>query len=317
MQTSFLSLAFNKIVGTTPGQRFRRAAAVMLLVAIPVAITTCHNDKKADNDNTGATTQPQEDTPQEKFWEDPNKLCLQGCPAGSPHSNKIVPRSIYVLSNNGDTKFADWVAYKITPQTIGKPNAKDSTQTRSWHRDPDLPKDETLSPKDYEGARDALGIDRGHQAPFSSLSALPDWKDANDLSNITPQSIDLNEGAWENLERAERNLALKQGFNVHSLTGTLYERTMKPLPHARLAHKIPSGYWKVLAVQQGDEILVASFIMDQKLSRDADFCASAVTVRVVESHAKLNLFPNMKQSAQDKIETAPGKLLNKLGCKSS
>ena len=45
--------------------------------------------------------------------------CLAGCPDGSPDSNELVLREIYVLSNNPETKFADWIAYRVTPETIG------------------------------------------------------------------------------------------------------------------------------------------------------------------------------------------------------
>ena len=52
--------------------------------------------------------------------------CLHGCPSGSPATNKVIIREIYILSANGTTKFADWVAYKVTAETIGR------SQKRKW-----------------------------------------------------------------------------------------------------------------------------------------------------------------------------------------
>ena len=46
-------------------------------------------------------------------------LCLHGCPSGSPASNDIVIRNGYLLSSNNATKFADWVAYRVTKSAIG------------------------------------------------------------------------------------------------------------------------------------------------------------------------------------------------------
>ncbi len=50
--------------------------------------------------------------------------CLHGCPSGSPATNKVIIREIYILSANGTTKFADWVAYKVTAETIGPSQVK-------------------------------------------------------------------------------------------------------------------------------------------------------------------------------------------------
>lgn len=91
-------------------------------------------------------------------------LCLHGCPSGAPTTNDIVDRDIYVLSSNDSTKFADWVAYRVTASTIGP------TADRVWRPDPWLAADETLEPNDYRGAFAALNTDRGHQAPLASLT---------------------------------------------------------------------------------------------------------------------------------------------------
>ena len=52
-------------------------------------------------------------------------LCMYGCPSGSPATNDIIICDIYILSSNDSTKFADWVAYHVTKDTIGQgPNKK-------------------------------------------------------------------------------------------------------------------------------------------------------------------------------------------------
>lgn len=65
--------------------------------------------------------------------------CLQGCPVGAPGTNDTVVREIYTLSSNDLTKMADWVAYRITPKTIG------TSEGRDWQTDPALAADETLT----------------------------------------------------------------------------------------------------------------------------------------------------------------------------
>ena len=181
-----------------------------------------------------------------------NTHCLSGCPSGAPSSNIVLSRDIYTLSNNGSTKLAQWVAYVITTQTIGK------SPKRVWRRDPDLPADQTLSPDDYKGANAALAVDRGHQVPLASFAGTDDWKETNYLSNITPQKSALNQGAWVKLETAARTLA-QSGVSVFALSGPLFETDMPSLP-ADDSVTLPSGYWKILAITDGNTIEAAAFV---------------------------------------------------------
>jgi len=93
--------------------------------------------------------------------------CLHGCPSGSPANNMVIIREIYILSANGTTKFADWVAYKVTAETIGP------SQRRKWKADPLLAENETLEPADYKDAHKVLKTDRGHPQVGLAQVSLP------------------------------------------------------------------------------------------------------------------------------------------------
>ena len=149
-------------------------------------------------------------------------LCLHGCPSGGPITNDIVIRDIYVLSSNDATKFADWVAYRVTASTIGP------TAERVWKSDPWLAEGVTLEPNDYRGAFAALNTDRGHQAPLASFTSTEHWETTNYLSNITPQKSALNRGPWLRLEEAVRKLARAVPGAVYVITDPLHERGMPP-----------------------------------------------------------------------------------------
>ena len=239
-------------------------------------------------------------------------LCLHGCPSGSPATNDIIIRDIYILSSNDSTKFADWVAYRVTKSTIGQ------TQKRTWKPDPRLADDETLEPEDYKNASAELKTDRGHQAPLASFTATPSWEATNYLSNITPQKSELNQGPWEKLEDAVRTLAKKSDISaVYVITGPLYEREMPVLPNANESHKVPSGYWKIISVEKDGIIKVAAFLFEQETERRAKFCEQRFisNVRMIESKTGLNFFQALPEKEQEKIETGPPSLLAGLGCK--
>ena len=212
-----------------------------------------------------------------------NKNCFNSCPMGAPATNRLITRVIYTLSNNPNTKFSDWVAYKVTPQTIGK------SKKRTWKPDPELKPENTLEPPDYKGAHKHLHTDRGHQAPLASFAGTKYWKQTNYLSNITPQKSALNQGAWVKLENKVRVLAKKIGA-VWVMTGPLYRKEMGTLPGADEPHKAPSGYWKIVIVKTPGAphaYELAAFIFPQTAARKDSFCKYISTVKEVSEASKL------------------------------
>lgn len=223
--------------------------------------------------------------------------CLHSCPTGTPASNDLVVREIYTLSSNDATKFADWVAYRITTETIGP------SPDRNWQTDPWLSADETLEPEDYVGARAALNTDRGHQAPLAAFSGTTNVQDTNILSNITPQGLELNQGPWEHLEAAELDLVRSSRAPLFVLTGPLYERDMPGLPRADEPHRIPSSYWKIVMTQDGR---LSAFIMDTAMRRRDPHCGTRTTVEEVERRSGLRFFPDLVDRNFRSLDVALG-----------
>ena len=236
-------------------------------------------------------------------------LCLYGCPYGSPQSNDLIIREIYILSSNGNTKLADWAAYRVTANTIG------SSKDRIWRADQYLAPEETLEPEDYAGASAALSTDRGHQVPLASFSGTEHATDTNYLSNITPQKSALNAGAWERLESAERMLAKREGSpSVYVMTGPVYLRDMPPLPKADEPHKVPSGYWKIVSIQDSAGLKVASFFFDQETQRKELYCDHMTTIADIESKSGLKFFRELTLATVDELRHDPASLKSEIGC---
>lgn len=234
--------------------------------------------------------------------------CSVGCPSGG--SALTLNRQAYTLNNNGSTKFANWVSYKITKDSPA------SGRPRNWKTDPDVPAGETLDPVDYNGANVALKMDRGHQANLASMGGVPDWQTLNYLSNITPQKSDLNQGPWARLEDQERNLSKDPTVDqVFVATGPLYEHFVGTLPGTNKVHTIPSGYWKIIFVGSSPEYgLYASFVMNQDTPRNANFCAYQVTVAQIEERSGLTFWSHLPQPVQDALKSRQGQLLSRIGC---
>ena len=250
-------------------------------------------------------TQPEPPPSPEPIAETPVVECehaLFGCPSGAPETNDFIVREIYTLSSNDETKFSDWVAYRLDASMVDGP-----TVSRNWKADPLIASAETLEPADYTGARAALDTDRGHQAPLASFRGTPHAKDTNFLSNITPQDQDLNQGPWRILEEAVRDLARTQTCYV--VTGPLYERDMPPLPEADETHKVPSGYWKIVAVGEPGKpasVKAVGFFFDQTTPRSDDFKTHTKAIDEIEQKSGLDFFVGLPDGVEDTLESAVG-----------
>ncbi len=231
-----------------------------------------------------------------------NNLCFNHtCPTKSSSDNLLVEHDIFVLSMNPKTKFADWVAYKVEPKNLNGLNKQ-----RSWKKDPKLKPEQAFSPSDYERSNEACGYDRRHQAPLADFSKSQYAAQTNYLSNITPQMLKLNRGAWKILEDKERLLAKHTKGEVYVFTGTYY--TGKPmclLPKAKLDYTIPNGYWKIIILKNGTNVSHASFKFQQE-TKDKNYCNQVTTVEEINRLTKIKFpFNNTTKS---------GSLLQKLGC---
>lgn len=235
-----------------------------------------------------------------------------GYPKGSPPTNDLIIRDIYALSSNDSTKFADWVAYRLDSVTISGPSQKE----RKWQADIWLEDEETLEPNDYDDAPKFLAIDRGHQAPLANFKGTKVAFETNYLSNITPQKSDLNRGTWKQLEDYERKLTLEFGV-VYVMTGTLYEKQMPSLPNANEPHRIPSGYWKILAISNNPKIndirsfAIFGFIFEQTTPTKSPLKSHLVSIKEIEKRSKLNFLWEVPAIQQATIEAKPNQFFDK------
>lgn len=220
--------------------------------------------------------------------------CPLGCPQ-SPAENRLVFGHLYALSNNSNSKMADWVAYEVDVANFGE------SPGRGWASDPMLSPDTTLEELDYKDAsKEPLDADRGHQAPLASFAGSRYWYELNYLSNITPQDKDLNQGPWKNLEDAERD-AVSFRNSLYVLTGPLFEEQMPKMPGADEPHIVPSAYYKIVYDKAGN---AAAFYMEQSTPRQTNFCTKTIQLDVLQSKLKYAL-PKLKSNSA---------VLKRLGC---
>lgn len=224
--------------------------------------------------------------------------CLGGCPAGADTTNAVIARSLYTLSYNRQTRVADWVAYIVTPGSIGVA----SNLSRLPLSDPFVT--DTLQPADFPAPDSGNPIALHYFAPLVSFAGTPYWQEVNYLTNVVPRNANLNRGSWYGLEWAVRNLA-NRSAGLYVITGPIY---YPDKPHAALPsetpHEVPGGFFKVIANAEGE---LAAFVFDQDLPFHIHHCDQITTVAEVESLTGLDLFPELP-------DLPAGDLAGGLGC---
>ncbi len=230
------------------------------------------------------------------FAQEPRSKHLPfGLPTGTDETNDLVFRSCYVVSSNDETKFADWVAYRLTLTELGGEVALD----RNFRPDPLIDPNETLEDADYKGASAAFGYQRGHLAPLAAFRGTGYASEVNLLSNITPQKVGLNNGPWKILEEKVRLLTIKHR-KVFVMCGTLYDVDSEPLPRADEDHAVPGAFWKVAIVKpKGESLKVAAFIMNQTATTSDNFVATQTTIKEIQDRTGFVLFPRLLAALVD------------------
>lgn len=94
------------------------------------------------------------------------------------------------------------------------------------------------------------------------------------------------------------------------MTGPLYEADRPPLPHCDESHRVPSGFWQIVAVDDLGTLRVAAFVMEQGTARTAPVIDHLTTVDTVEQRTGLEFFwmmPDADEAAMEGTTMRPGR----------
>jgi endonuclease G len=161
-------------------------------------------------------------------------------PAAQMRSTTVRCRVGYEILHSGLTRTPIWSAEVLTPQGVRA--ARDLERVDAFEPDQSLPSGQRSELNDYRRS----GWDRGHMAPSGDMPTEEAQSESFMLSNIVPQSPELNRGSWARLESDVRDLALR-GPATYVVTGVLFQGSrIATLPGGRVA--IPTSMWKAVLV---------------------------------------------------------------------
>lgn len=265
-------------------------------------------DQSENSDNTTTETripEGQKTLPTVTTVEQAQKIYLApGNPSNATENvsnadNYLMVNTAYALSYNNSRGAANWVAWRIAETDLGT-----TDRQNNFRPDPNLPKSFTrITPTDYTGS----GFDRGHLCPSADRANSPE---ANSLTflmtNMVPQTGDLNRNVWNDFESYSRDLVKKSKLDLYVVAGCYGEK-------GKLKKKItvPTNCWKLIvavppgadfsAVNENSPVVAVDMPNAPNLGK-TDWRKFRTTVRAIEQKTGYNFLSNLPANLQDALE---------------
>ncbi|HEX8637285.1 MAG TPA: DNA/RNA non-specific endonuclease [Pyrinomonadaceae bacterium] len=217
-------------------------------------------------------------------------------------NNYLLVNNYFVVSYNRDRAIPNWAAWRISSGEIG---AFPRPEPDPFRPDDRLPKNwKRATPSDYTGS----GFDRGHLSPSADRSASVEGMTATFLmTNMTPQTGDLNRGPWQKLEAYLRTLVTRGSdvyiyAGVYGEKGKLKNKVSIPTNDWKIAVAVPAGT-PISQINEGNARVIAVDMPNVKGILRADWQVYRTTVRQIEQNTGYNLLSALPQNVQDALET--------------
>ncbi len=159
----------------------------------------------------------------------------------NPADDYLMIKAQYALSYNKDKNVANWVSWNLNASYFGDvPRHKgkfltDSSLPEGFYR---------VRHDDYTGS----GFDRGHMVRSEERTRTAEDNKATFLmTNILPQTHDLNAGPWLRLEETCQELSQKEGRELYIMAGGIFNKN-KATETIGKGVAVPDSFFKIVVV---------------------------------------------------------------------
>lgn len=250
--------------------------SLLVIVIAVIAYLVVTSKKPAHKDGGGVATTA------ERLQEVKNPAGLR---------EEIIPYTGMTVSFNRNTHEPNWVAWEL----LGSEVSGESGREPGFLVDPEI--DGCALPEDYRNT----GFDRGHMAPAGDMK----WhsqamRESFYMTNICPQSPDLNRGAWKKLEEKCRQRA-EADSSLVIICGPVFDKSG---PAARIGGTgvaVPQSFFKVILAPFVEHPWAIGFIMPNGYV-DGGMQKAAVPVDQVETLTGYDFFSALPDSIENDIE---------------
>lgn len=204
---------------------------------------------------------------------------------------QIVEYEGFTVSFNPDMHIPNWVSWELTADETSGPAKRRSKFTS----DPKVTGCPTTN--DYKGS----GYDRGHLCPAGDMKwSQQAMTDCFNLTNICPQTRQLNSGWWKVLEEESRQTALRDSILIIIAGPVLTDLPEEYIGQNQVA--VPSRFFKILLTPSSCPPRAIGFILSQ-YENISSLAETALPIDSIEAITGHNFFPTLTDSLQNIIES--------------
>lgn len=206
----------------------------------------------------------------------------------------ILFKSSFIVSYNIRTLCPNYVAWKLTPNRING----DVKRSDNFMEDMVMVDRSRVTTQDYAGS----GYDRGHMCPAGDNKH--DQKAMEEsflMTNICPQSHNLNAGDWKELEEQCRRW-VNDYSELYIVAGPIFDKKEPARIGKRKTVKIavPDRFFKVV-LMMGANPKALGFIYPNSTT-NKEMRSYAVSVDEVERITGIDFYPNLPDDIERRVE---------------
>lgn len=228
-------------------------------------------------------------TPSYLLAQNKRKRDMMELPAYSPNKSEVMLwNKMYTVSFNKKHRIPNWVAWELNEVRI----QGNIERCSIFFEDPRL-KEEGIIIKD--NAYHKSGYSRGHLCPaMDNKNSMEAMKESFYMSNVVPQLQGLNGGKWETLE-SRCGKWVKNYKKLYIVAGPIIG--LRVNKRIGVGITVPKEFFKAILRKDKNTWRAIGYIFTQSNTM------RLATIDEIEGKTGLNLFHNLPNNIQEKIES--------------
>ena len=209
----------------------------------------------------------------------------------APDDIRVIDRGEFIIGWSDRLRHPVWCAYHVTRE------ARHTSDKRpSFTKDRSVPS--APSPADYTKS----GYDRGHMAPNHAMATR--YGEAVQkltfmMSNIAPQTPELNRGVWRDVEHRIADLWTARYGEIWVVVGCI-SRGAEAIGQTGI--DVPTDYYQVIMAQEGMNIRALAVLIPQSVGWKDWAARHIVSIDELEELSGLDFNPELPSFIQSPLE---------------
>jgi len=213
--------------------------------------------------------------------------------APSSRTDILIEHEGFSLLFDTQTMCPRWVAWELTAEET---RGRVSRQGVNFKEDEAVPEQYQVASWDYNGGQ----YGRGHMCPAGDMKwSQQAMQDCHYMTNVCPQTAELNKNWWEHLERACRQWARQEG-SVWIVCGPVFSDSPKRFGKKhRVA--VPKGFYKVvLSLKEGREKALGFYYTNDDAPQPMEDAVRSVDE--IEKLTDIDFFSSLPDEQEGRLE---------------